>query len=336
MRRLDANAYEKNFKGFFIRDCVVRRKDMFYFVLEEDLGENPSSARKKKTRTRVVFCFDEPTPEASWGYQEFTGMVNMLASTSLIPKQQFVGVSLSGFVYVVGSGVNELEDDLKGVHSKQLKAAKAPVEAYLLRGGIGKLATIDGLVFGCGLGRTIIQREGRNQWKYFTDLPKDKSVTDDTGFSGIDGFSKNNIYAAGGKGDVWRFDGVRWRQVTFPSNMDLYTVCCGGDGQVYIGAEQGNIFKGVLDNWKRVHKDEMALPFRDMVWYQDKLWCTSDYGLWVMENDKLQEADVPSWVQACSGNLSVGDGVLLLAGLHGAALYDGTSWQKIIDYDDLA
>lgn len=78
--------------------------------------------------------------------------------------------------------------------------------------------------------------------------------TDAAGFSCVDGFSENDIYAAGGKGDVWNFDGDEWRQIHFPSNMLIESICCGQDGYVYIGAQSGTVFKGRKDQWKMIHR----------------------------------------------------------------------------------
>jgi hypothetical protein len=166
----------------------------------------------------------------------------------------------------------------------------------------------------------------------FLEIPdKDKHE----GFHDIDGFASDDIYAAGGHGDLWHFDGTAWKQVPFPSNMTLESLCCAGDGEVYIGAESGTLFKGRGNRWKLIERNAMALPFRDMVWFQDKVWCTSDYGLWVIHKDKAVPADVPASVSVCAGHLSVGDGVMLLAGIYGAVLHDGRAWQPIIDFNDL-
>ncbi|HEX8610682.1 MAG TPA: hypothetical protein VF800_05280 [Telluria sp.] len=130
---------------------------------------------------------------------------------SFKPKEQFVGVSLNDHVFVLGGGDGGFETDLKGLESKELR--EAGPEEYLMRGGIHKLRTIDGELYGCGLGRTVITRVGKDNWRYHTQLPKDKNFLDDTGFLDIDGFSPTDIYAAGGHGDLWHYDGKIWKQI---------------------------------------------------------------------------------------------------------------------------
>ena len=86
--------------------------------------------------------------------------------------------------------------------------------------------------------------------------PKERLVESayplDFGFNDVDAFSKEDMYAVGGAGDVWHCDGQRWTQLPFPSNELLYTVCCAGDGNVYITGNMGALWVGRKDRWKRL------------------------------------------------------------------------------------
>lgn len=62
------------------------------------------------------------------------------------------------------------------------------------------------------------------------------------GFEDFDGWSESDTYAVGGYGDVWHFDGKGRRQIPFPTDKPLKSVCCGGDGQVYISGYEGVTF----------------------------------------------------------------------------------------------
>ncbi len=323
--KLDRKAYEKYFKGFFLIDCVVRKKDLMYFLLEQEYDEETDTPPKSKVLTRLIE-YDTFDPKVSpWGYQDLKGMQRLKAGVSYLPKEQFVGVSLNDHVYVLGSGDDRLEKDLVGGRA-------ATGKDIGMRGGVSKLRVIDRCLWLAGSVRTVGRRLGQDNWEWHDAIPRNP---DNEGFRDIDGFSATDIYAAGGRGDLWHYDGKAWKQVAFPSNMDLWSICCAGDGHVYIGAESGSVFKGRGNEWKLISRGNLTLPFHDMVWHQGKVWCTSDYGLWVVENDKVTDADVPDKARACSGHLSVGDGVMLLAGMYGAALHDGNEWRMVIDFGDL-
>jgi hypothetical protein len=315
---IEQEDYEKHFEGFQITDCVVRKKDTFYFALTEmyDTSEDaPSMYARKK---RIVSCFTSKPSDQVWGHLGLKNFDTLFAGLSLYPKEQFVGVDMEGAVYVVGSGEKGIENPIA------IAADGGP-----LRGAISKLKTIDGLTYAAGTGRTVLRRDGKNDWHGFTkEIPAIEGHGQ--GFFDIDGFNANDIYCVGREGDVWHYDGKEWKQVPFPSNMALWTVCCAGDGFVYIGAQAGCVFKGRGNTWQLIHKDTMTLPFNDMVWHQGKVWCTSDYGLWEIENDKVIKSTAPDEMRACAGHLSVGDGVMLLAGMYGAALHNGKEWQMLI------
>ncbi|WP_239351528.1 hypothetical protein [Snodgrassella communis] len=173
-----------------------------------------------------------------------------------------------------------------------------------------------------GTFRYVAKRGDSNNWQELNNgikRPNLKEVNSSAGFEFIDGFSETEIYAGGGKGDLWQFNGETWRQVFFPSDMPLESICCGQDGFVYIGAQSGTVFKGRNDEWRMIHRGNLALSFRQMVWYLDRVWATSDYGVWKIVDDEVIRADLPSEVSVCAGYIDCNDKTLVLAGINGAA-----------------
>jgi hypothetical protein len=168
-------------------------------------------------------------------------------------------------------------------------------------------------------------------------IPQVKRKVDesDYGFHAIDGFSGNDIYAAGGQGDVWHYDGKAWKQIAFPSNMRIYNVCCGGDGFVYIAGHGGEVFRGRGNTWSKLCDGMAAYWFADMVWYQDKVWATNDYGIWAFNEKGSQKLELPNFARASMGYMAQGDGVLVIAGMYGASMYDGKEWKSLVDLVDL-
>ena len=200
------------------------------------------------------------------------------------------------------------------------------------RGHIARLKALDGYLYACGGGRAIGKRIDKGQWQSFSQLiPDGYDEGNHTSFHDFDGWGENDIYAVGGLGDVWHFNGQDWRHIPFPSNFPTSAVCCGGDGNVYIATYNG-FFMGRDNHWKNIGGIGTDLPIKDMVWYEDQVWCTNDYGLWTITNGQVRRADVPSEVSACAGNLSVGEGVLLLAGLYGAVFKENGEWQTIVHF----
>jgi hypothetical protein len=311
--------YAEGFAGFHIYDCAVRNKNILSFVLCETLSEENDEEPKK----RLMNYFLGKKEEIGGG--QYTGFVMPKLAASQKPSDQAVMVALNGDVAVQGAGVSAMELPITLGSSGSMYTS------------VHALASIEGHVYAAGPWRSVARRIGSNQWESMVDrgssmpLPKpDKYGSTDTGFDAIGGFNANDIYCAGGKGDVWRYNGKRWQQCPMPTNLLMETLCCAGDEYVYIGMAGGSVLKGRENSWKIIHTDRMTLPFTDMVWFEGRVWCTSDHGLWTIENDKLIKADVNAEISVCSGHLSTADGVMLLAGVNGAAIYDGRKWEVVI------
>lgn len=310
--------YKENINGYWAYDCAVRARNVFYFLLLEDIPDAVNGNR------RMINYFPEDDPGDRVGTMGLTGFAGPKLAASQNPKNQAVVVARDCTVCALGGGDGGMESPIL--------TGDPPTKP--LWSGCFNLATIDGYIYAVGPARSVCRREGPNNWASIVDrntMPKPQAIDNfvQGGFYAIDGFNAKDIYCVGGAGDAWRYDGKRWYPCAVPTNMLFESVCCAGDGFVYIGMQSGSVMRGREDQWKLIHKDEMTLPFKDMVWFQGKVWCTSDYGLWVIEDGKLTEAAVPPEVKACSGNLAVGDGVMLLAGMYGATVHDGTAWNRL-------
>jgi hypothetical protein len=320
------NEYKENLHGYQITDCAVRNRNYFHFIVRSIEQSIQASAISEGTVTKreVGFYRDEPLGQRL-GAQGFANFERTFVGATLLPNEQVVCIDTGGMVYSRGSGSEDFESPIP-------KSKEGP-----RRGAIRRIRMIQGVLYAVGSGHTVCRRRGCNDWESLClNLPKEtladfESVdrSANMAFEDIDGFSATDLYAIAGKGRIWHFDGKQWAQIAFPSNMQLTAVCCAGDGNVYIGAQAGSIFRGRRNEWKLMHRGDMTLPFQDMVWHAGRVWCTSDYGLWTIDGDQVVKASMPSEIAVCAGNLSAADGVMLMAGAHGAAFHDGHEWQSI-------
>ncbi|MDH4556934.1 hypothetical protein E8F11_17465, partial [Pseudomonas sp. BN417] len=309
--------FSKDILGYNIVDCEIRSREIFYFIAREDCtqwtdwkdeGRYPDDTA---LTLRVITNFMSNPQESQWGHATLNGFDISTIEISKTPKEQLILTSISGQTYAIGSGEAGMEENI-------LKQT---------RGGVFKLKNITGTLYAAGGMRTVGFRKNRNEWAWYNDSIPFQDERRRIGFRDLDGFSQDDIYAVGGYGDVWHFNGGSWRPVDFPSNLFLETVCCGADGRVYISGYEGHTFVGRGDTWKKVESKELiSLAFKDMVWYEDRVWCTNDYGVWWIVGDQLVKANIPAFAQISAGHLSARDGVLLLAGFYGAAYLENGQW----------
>jgi hypothetical protein len=313
-----AKKYPEVFNGFYIYDCALRASGFCFLLYGKPNEKNYDEPDK-----RMASYFPDFEGKPVLGWREYRGFENPHLVVAHKPKEQAIMLGLSGSVAVLGGGESDMQDKIPdGV-------------GLAMQGNVKGSTNIDGYIYTVGGWRSVAKRVDANRWESIVDRkampePKSKDGINRGGFNAISAFSAKDIYCAGGEGDVWRFDGAKWHRCPLPTNMDLYSICCAEDGFVYIGAQSGSVIKGRGDNWKVIHKGNLALPFKDLVGFDGRVWCTSDYGLWTIEKDKLVESELPSDVTACSGNLAVGFGKLLLAGMHGATVYNGKKWERLI------
>ena len=163
------------------------------------------------------------------------------------------------------------------------------------------------------------------------------------GFHAVDGFAENDIYAGGEKGDCWHYDGNRWRALDLPTNVNIRSICCAPDGQVYIGCSQNTLVKGRLDTngerWEVLPKADINSdePFSSLAWFQDRLWIGGWQGTYRLENERGRPIVRPyvfpdGGAQQISfnGGVCSCDEVLMVWGESQVMLYDGEQWEDFL------
>jgi hypothetical protein len=326
---VEKDTFNDFFKGFHFVGCAVRSKNMIYLLgraLDDSALDHGWESDIKK---RVINIFLDKPESDRYGGSELNHFRTSHIAVAQHPSPHSVTVDGGGQVYARAKGYTGFEKDI-GYDEE-----KGPQ-----RGGVLNVQAIDGVVYGVGWRRSACKREGPNQWVSLWNklpVPKVKRKVDETdyGFEAIDGFSSDDIYAAGGEGDIWHYDGKAWKQIPFPSNMRIYNVCCGGDGFVYIAGHGGEVFRGRGNTWSKLCDGMTSYWFKNMVWYQDKVWATNDYGIYAFNEKGVHKLDLPDFVRASMGYMAQGDGVLVIAGMYGASMYDGNEWKSLVDLVDL-
>ncbi|MEZ4302596.1 MAG: hypothetical protein R3B70_47140 [Polyangiaceae bacterium] len=314
-------AWRQSFEGWVIVDCAVRSRDIVYLVLRQDLPHEEASAMwdfEIPTRFAGLYLAEEDLNER-WSHQGLADFRRPHAGACQLPRAQGLALSVTGDVYAAGSGAKGIE-------------RVAPDVTNLL-----KLRRIGGSVYAVGLGREVFRRDDIGAWeKLDAGLPPISAddLSRSQGFEDMDGFAPDDIYAAGGDGDLWHFDGQAWSPRHLPSNWPLYTVCCAGDGQVYLTGEGGTIFAGRGDQWRKIWDAELSIPYNDSLWFDGKLWLASDYRVdWLVQRDDGPAVEVArndGRRLLMRGHMDVGDGVLVIASQDEVWMFDGKDWRTLV------
>jgi hypothetical protein len=231
-------------------------------------------------------------------------------------------------------------------------AGKLNPDAYSeFDSAILKTVRVGTAVFALGGPFRIFERQPNQQWLEHKDIPippaigsADREIAlhaiGNSEFRDLAGISTNDMYAVGSEGTVWQRVKGNWRQVAFPTNVGLFTVAVAPDGTAYITDQRGSVWQGRDEHWERIVQADNMLYYQDSAWFAGRLWCTNDSaGPFVLEGKKMVPAHrakkepMPAQVARFAHRIDVSpDGqTMLVAGMYGAATYDGKTWTVLFD-----
>jgi hypothetical protein len=304
-------------KGWFITDCSVRSREILYVVARQNVSVEEASLmwdHDIPSRFYVLYLYKDRSK--TFGWREFEGLNKPMVGVAEkpIPRGFIVARNHDGQVFAVGGGAEMAEEFI------------APGQGPMTE----RIKCINGYAYSVGGYREIYKRTDIDKWERFADLPRSGDDVFAVGFNDMDAFSETDMYAVGGHGDVWHFDGKKWMQMGFPSNVTLGTVTCAGDGKVYISGEGGSLWRGRESTWEPIYKGGSSILWNDVIWFEDKLWLASDYQLRIWngkELTKVMDGDKPVPIY---GHMDARDGLLMVASPDVVMAYDGKEWRILI------
>jgi hypothetical protein len=315
---LDETRWAEVFKGFEMVGVAIRDKGILQFCSRKKLPQAEASLLMDyEIPVRIVSLFLERAVGDNCGYQEMTGMAYPVLGVSRSPFERPGGMIASknddGDTWPVGGGNGPMEQILTGgsPFPKRLKC-------------------LFGFTYSVGYPREIHKRVAVGRWERVGDIPCPASAIKGAGFNDLDAFAPTDMYAVGGHGDVWHFDGTAWKQMGFPSNVQLGTVTCAGDGNVYISGEGGSLWVGSKSTWTRVYEGSSSILWNDVLWFKGQLWLASDYQFRIWDGKEMQAVTYEGKSVSMYGHMDVYDGLLAIASPEWVKTFDGKEWRTIV------
>jgi hypothetical protein len=300
----------KYLDGYEFSGCAVRRRSIISFF-----GTKWEGKDALETRVTAAFIYYPAKPEEKrWAYAEMGLSTGIHGAAAYRPDERWVFLMDDGAIFSIGGGSAGPEKPVTKEKNAFFRNIRAINNEY---------------THAVGTSRRVFRREAKDKWiKLDHGLPPD-AHGGDLGFDDIDGFSDTEIYACGGKGDLWTFDGGTWSRIDLPTNAALERICCGGDGLVYILTDQKSFLVGRAQSWTILEQDVTQKVLEEMVWYNDRIYVSSGDALFQIANGVFEPCPVPPPQRSCV-HLASGDGILVVAGGNEACMFDGTGWTTIL------
>lgn len=333
---MDANVYKKYISGNAITDCVVVNSEMMQFALKE-LPINEDDRRAEEERRTSILSYApkqlKNTETPSWGLTSWSEGVESIWLEYDHSEKQSISCEINNYV----REKNYDDGDFYKL---------SPIDMYTK--GLRAIKNIDGKIYVAGILRKVYKKTGIKTWvdispeeqnpimfKAYREVKEKKGNFAGTrgGFSTIDGFTGNDIYAGGERGDLWHYNGKQWQIVDIPGNFNIKTITCGEDGSVYIAGNTGGIIKGRGDHWE-VIDPKGGHVFNSSTWFKGKLYLAGDMnGLHVLEGSEIKLYKFPEAGRqqySFYGGVTSAENSLVSYGDHQALVFDGDKWEEII------
>lgn len=270
---------QEHVQDWDIVDCSIRSKDCIYIFFQQ-----APDGYNGEVNYRAGFYY--PKTERVWGYNGFGNFYK--SKSCVIPNGPVIAVDFKGQVL---SQTGEIQPKIK---------FNGETDIPLIRQvSVMRVREIGGYAYMAGTLRTVFRRENAGEWICLSG--NDLAVRDEEdkqgkrfGFNDIDGFSVNEIYACGGGGDLWYYNGKTWEQQTCPTDTSLLSICCAPNGKVYVGGIKGVLLEGKNNEWKVVGKLGKCgnTWIKRMEWFQDKLYLATDQGLYEYANGEINSTPI--------------------------------------------
>lgn len=258
-------------------------------VIEDNyflVASKPDGLDEEMEYTRLFF-YDDLEPVSKWNRWDLPGVeiADICVVQKAIPgARYYAALSKEGVVSYSGAGKQWTEK----VGESGVKTRDAtPVFGYL-----NALKEIAGDLYACGGGGQIYRRhDGR--WRDIAgdlrrgtpnlnnpvplnqvELPED--------FSGIDGYSSDDVYVAGMNG-VYHFDGKAWKKCDTPTDEMLTGILCAEGGQVWACGFNGTILRGNnRSGFEDVSHYDDNMILTSLAIFNGKAYFSSNEGLYSM------------------------------------------------------
>jgi hypothetical protein len=335
--------YTKFIQGKVINDCSVLNKENIVFGLkEEQFSED--DRRPIEERDTIMLSY------APNRLQENGGFGHIVRGSGIEQIYVCFKTREIGIIYC-DTDFNTFEPNVDPDNSSPVLPQNKQ-DDYTR--GAECITYIAGEAYIAGFLRKVFKRTGVYQWVDLTDEQQHPNLfrelaeikkrggkysSINTGFSAIDGFAANDIYAGGDRGDTWHYDGHQWQIVDIPGNFNIKTITCAEDGNVYIAGYSGGVIKGRGDDWEIIEPDS-GYVFYSSAWFQGKLYLGGYIsGLYILEGNKIEryKFTTPGRKQySFNGGVASSEDALVLYGDQQVLVYDGKTWEEIIGFPVLS
>ena len=232
------------------------------------------------------------------------------------PTHGLVDISEPGYYSVI------TKDDI--LSGDIIEDSNPPSKQRRIR-GFRSVAEIANQAYAVGLMGMVYRLDELNLWQRIDDgLPQSFDI------EAIHGFNDSEIYAVGGDGQLWSYNGKIWKEIVLPTNADLNTIICVDNKEVYIAGMGGILIHGRQDIWEIIDQEDTGDDIWDLEWFNEKLYVATMNAVYYLKKDGLQAVDFGDDSPRSCNQLSSAKDVLWSIGEYDIMSLNDKRWTRIV------
>lgn len=320
--------YERYISNRTITSCVVVSKTgLFFYTIPDDY--EILEGNDEKYPEHIFYYNLSKNSDNPEDYTYYSGHYFQLKLTcaKFNGKNKLLGITHDGDLYYYNKII------------KGFSGTLPPPPKPFYKGGINNARCIGEHFYAVGFDRKVYRYNGVDDWAFISESAYADDLKVDGikgGFESIDGFSETDIYAAGGEGHVWHYNGQIWDRVDIPTNEDLYSICCADDGHVYIGGSSHTVLRGRGEQWKIISKGGgSGDTLKQIMQFKSKVYTVDSWGtaLYELDENGMKQTNMNGYEILTGGCVCMaeGDGVMIVAGHESASMFNGEYWTSLFE-----
>jgi len=235
------------------------------------------------------------------------------------PKEQALFMGLWGDIYRVGSG------------DVQEEAALASIpDGPKSFGPLRCIRAIDGRAYAVGMGRQVYVRKGMDSWERMdAGVRTDRQHNDVNSFETIHGLTASCLYAAGRRGEIWRYDAARWVQEDSPTNRIITDLWCAPSGDVFACGMGGTLLVRRGGVWRFIDHEATEDDFWSVREFNGRVYLATMRAVYELSGNSVTPTHFGADAPETCFTLSVAGNLLWSIGAKNVFSFDGTRWTRM-------
>jgi hypothetical protein len=153
-----------------------------------------------------------------------------------------------------------------------------------------------------------------------------RSKTKNPVFHTIHGVAPNCVYAGGRRGELFKFDGISWRKLDYPSNSDISRLEVLDSDDVIVCGKNGSLYRGHDDIWSPIGEEGYKEDFWSVSSLDGCVYASSLEDILFFKGGRIERLVRPN-EDFKFHRISAADGYLWATGGEGEiARWNGQQW----------